>query len=433
MSNEDKSHPVTDEKSVIEKQDGEKEPVTLPDQTKTVDLNLTNSGSSTEPPTYVCTPFETEGQVDYMRIVNEFGTKLIDDTLLQRIEKVTGKPVHPWLRRGLFYSHRDLDKIVTLAEQGKPFYLYTGRGPSSDALHLGHMVPFVFTKYLQDAFNVPLVIQMTDDEKFLWKDLTVEKAYSLTFENAKDIIAVGFNPKKTFIFSDFDYIGKMYRNICRIQKTVTANMASNTFGFTMSDSIGKWSFPAIQAAPSFSSSFPDIFGEKSKIPCLIPCAIDQDPYFRLTRDIAPRLKFLKPACIHSKFFPALQGAGTKMNSTQKEGNIVTTIFMTDTPNQIKNKINRHAFSGGKTTTEEHRMYGGDCNIDVPYQYLSVFEEDDEKLERIRQDFTSGKLLSGEIKSILADVLTPFIEHHQKERAKITDDYVKEFMTPRPLM
>lgn len=44
-----------------------------------------------------------------------------------------------------------------------PFYLYTGRGPSSEALHLGHMLPFIFNKYLQEAFNVPFVIQVTDD------------------------------------------------------------------------------------------------------------------------------------------------------------------------------------------------------------------------------------------------------------------------------
>lgn len=43
------------------------------------------------------------------------------------------------------------------------------QGPSSEALHLGHLIPFMFTKYLQDAFKVPLVIQLTDDEKFLWK------------------------------------------------------------------------------------------------------------------------------------------------------------------------------------------------------------------------------------------------------------------------
>jgi tryptophanyl-tRNA synthetase len=33
----------------------------------------------------------------------------------------------------------------------------------------------------------------------------------------------------------------------------------------------------------------------------------------------------------------------------------SSIFLTDTPKQIKTKINKHAFSGGKTTVEEHRM------------------------------------------------------------------------------
>ncbi len=53
---------------------------------------------------------------------------------------------------------------------------------------------------------MPLVVQMTDDEKFLWKDLTVEEANRLAFENAKDIIACGFDIEKTFIFSDIEYI-----------------------------------------------------------------------------------------------------------------------------------------------------------------------------------------------------------------------------------
>ena len=53
---------------------------------------------------------------------------------------------------------------------------------------------------------MPLVVQMTDDEKFLWKDLGLEEAHRLARENAKDIIACGFDSKKTFIFSDLDYM-----------------------------------------------------------------------------------------------------------------------------------------------------------------------------------------------------------------------------------
>ena len=53
---------------------------------------------------------------------------------------------------------------------------------------------------------MPLIIQLTDDEKFLWKDLTLEQAHELAIENAKDIIAIGFDVNKTFIFADSEYI-----------------------------------------------------------------------------------------------------------------------------------------------------------------------------------------------------------------------------------
>lgn len=62
-------------------------------------------------------------------------------------------------------------------------------------------------RWLQETLNVPLVIQLTDDEKMLWKDLKVEEAMKLARENAKDIIALGFDVNKTFIFSDLDFIG----------------------------------------------------------------------------------------------------------------------------------------------------------------------------------------------------------------------------------
>ena len=61
-------------------------------------------------------------------------------------------------------------------------------------------------RYLQDVFDVPLVIQMTDDEKFMWRELELEEAHRLAYENAKDIIACGFDVEKTFIFSNIDYM-----------------------------------------------------------------------------------------------------------------------------------------------------------------------------------------------------------------------------------
>ena len=112
---------------------------------------------------------ESEGSIDYDKLIEQFGSQRITNELIQRIERVTGKKPHRFLRRGIFFSHRYLTTILDLYEQGKKFYLYTGRGPSSDSLHLGHVIPFQFTKWLQETFDCPLVIQLTDDEKFLFK------------------------------------------------------------------------------------------------------------------------------------------------------------------------------------------------------------------------------------------------------------------------
>ena len=66
--------------------------------------------------------------------------------------------------------------------------------------------------------------------------------------------------------------------------------------------------------------------------------------------------------------------------------------MTDTPNQIKNKINRHGFSGGQETEEEHRRLGGNPDVDVSYQYLTFMLDDDEELAKLYNastDFSTG--------------------------------------------
>ena len=77
--------------------------------------------------------------------------------------------MHPFLKRGIFFSHRDFDVLLDFLEKKKKIFLYTGRGPSTESMHLGHLLPFIFCKYLQDAFDCPLVIQLTDDEKFFYQ------------------------------------------------------------------------------------------------------------------------------------------------------------------------------------------------------------------------------------------------------------------------
>ena len=124
---------------------------------------------------YVVTPWEVKGDVNYDKLIQEFGTYPITDQIMNKIEKYT-KNLHPLIKRKIFFSHRDLDWILKKYELGEKFFLYTGRGPSGQT-HLGHLVPWMFTKYLQDTFNVDLYFQITDDKKFL--SYSVEKGVLL--------------------------------------------------------------------------------------------------------------------------------------------------------------------------------------------------------------------------------------------------------------
>ncbi|MCW8965887.1 MAG: tryptophan--tRNA ligase, partial [Candidatus Pacearchaeota archaeon] len=101
--------------------------------------------------------------------------------------------------------------------------------------------------------------------------------------------------------------------------------------------------------------------------------------------------------------------------------------MTDTPEQVKKKINKYAFSGGKDTIEEHRKKGGNPEIDVSFQYLRMFfEEDDEKLKQIEEDYRSGKMLSGELKKYLIEKINEFLKVHQEKR-KEAKKKIDEFL------
>lgn len=73
----------------------------------------------------------------------------------------------------------------------------------------------------------------------------------------------------------------------------------------------------------------------------------------MTRDVAPRIGYPKPALLHSTFFPALQGAQTKMSASDPN----SSIFLTDTAKQIKTKVNKHAFSGAETPSRSTGSLG----------------------------------------------------------------------------
>ena len=355
---------------------------------------------------FVVTPWHVEGDIDYDKLIKQFGTEKISESILERIRKIAGED-HFMLRRGIFFSHREIDRILTDYEKGVKFFLYTGRGPSGHT-HIGHLVPWVFAKWLQEKFNVNMYFQLTDDEKFFAKpNLTLEDTQKFAYENALDFIALGFKPENTKIIINTRNIQTLYPIAAQVAKKVNFSNTKGVFGFTNETNIGMIFYTSLQSAPCFIEDKP----------VLIPLGVDQDPHFRITRDVAPKIGKQKPALIHNIMIPGLEGPGGKMSASSENG----TVYTTDSAKIVKNKINKYAFSGGQPDIEQHRKIGGNPDIDVSFQYLRIFfEPDDNKLKSIYEDYKSGKMLTGELKAILIEKINAFLAVHQERREKAKD-------------
>jgi len=148
----------------------------------------------------------------------------------------------------------------------------------------------------------------------------------------------------------------------------------------------------------------------------------------MTRDVAQKLHWLKPASIYSVFFPALKGLNEKMSSSDP----TTCIILTDSAQEVETKIKRYAKSGGGATLEDQLRDGANLDIDIPYQYLTFFLEDDRELAAIKERYAAGQMLTGEVKDILVKTLQGFLRDFQDRRSKVTDDDVAKFMAVRSI-
>ena len=109
------------------------------------------------------------------------------------------------------------------------------------------------------------------------------------------------------------------------------------------------------------------------------------------------------------------------------------IFLTDSPEEIERKIKVHAFSGGRETKKLQEELGANLDVDVSYQWLRFFLEDDDELARIGREYGSGNgefWSTGSVKAKLVAVLKELVEEHQERRSKVTQDVVKKWMSER---
>jgi tryptophanyl-tRNA synthetase len=348
------------------------------------------------------TPWNITGNIDYEALVNRFGTKKLTQDILERMEKHAGQQYF-MLRRGIFYSHRDMDIILDHFDKGGRFALYTGRGPSGP-VHLGHLVPWMFTKHLQDVYDCKLIFQFTDDEKMLIReDYDAEITNHWVYENALDVMALGFDPDKTEFIVDMRHSSKLFPIALKVANKITYSTMRAVFGFNDESNLGILFFPTMQIAPSFLESE----REGEPVPCLIPAGIDQDPYWRLTRDVAVKLGYPKPSQIHGRMLPGLMGTA-KMSSSKPE----TALFTRDVPELVDKKL-------------EHAIISDDRVNCLVYQLHNfLLTKSDEDIEELLFECKMNQKQCLECKMESSELVNKFLKAHQRRRKLISHSVEK---------
>ncbi len=351
-------------------------------------------------------PWKSIEVKNYEQLMKNFGIEPFGPVLKKL------KNPHLLMKRGIIFGHRGFDLILKAIKKKEDFAMMTGLMPSGK-FHFGHMILAQQMIYYQQL-GAKLFVCVADIEAYNMRKIPMEKLRETAIEEyLVNYIALGLKPKNCDFYFQSDRSVPYYRLISMLGRRTTLNELKDIYGDI---SPAKIVSVLTQVGDILHPQLEEYGGPK---PVVVPVGIDQDPHIRLTRDIAQRVKnefkFFLPSATYHKLLPGLKGG--KMSSSDP----FSYISLTDTPEEVKTKIMKYAFSGGGNSIEEHRKYGGNTDVDVSFQYLRfIFEPDDKKLQKIKEDYESGKMLTGELKSIVIEKIQKFLTEHQKKREKAKD-------------
>jgi len=353
----------------------------------------------------VINPWEVKGNIDYNKLIKEFGI-----SPLKKLPKVFEKEL--LFRRKIIFAHRDIQRILEAIRNKKKFVMMTGLMPTGK-FHLGHAIlakQFVFYQKL----GAKIYIAVADIEAYNTRGESLEKLRKTAIEEyITNYIALGLKPENCEIYfqSERSKNADKSNAFYRLQNLLARHATFNEFRAVYGEiTPGKMISSLLQASDMLHVQLPEFEGP---CPVVIPVGVDQDPHLRLARDISQRIKNPKFIQLSSTYNHMLKGLrGNKMSSSNPK----SFIALTDNSKTVETKINKYAFSGGQPTTAEHKKLGGNPDVDVSFEYLKyMFEENDEVLNEIYEDYKSGKLLTGELKQLTIIKINEFLRQHQKRR------------------
>jgi tryptophanyl-tRNA synthetase len=345
-------------------------------------------------------PYSTE---EYKPMLKEFGIDLMQP-LLGNIKKP-----HYLYARDVVIGQRDFTAVLEAMDKKKPFAVVTGANPSG-RLHFGNKLFLDQALWFQQN-GAEVFIPISNEETYVFKKAqTIEQATKNAISTViPNIIALGFDPEKTHIFISTQ-TPKIYELAMTLSAKLTVSTLNAIFGFNASTPPGQVFYGVVQMAHILLPQIKEFGGPK---PVVVPIGIDQDPYMRLSRDVAERAGMVKPSSTYHKFMHGLRGG--KMSGSKPE----SCVYMDDDEDAAREKIGR-AKTGGAGTVELHRKNGGNPDVCNVFEYYNFHvAKDDAHAKRVWSECKSGKRVCGDCKAECVDLLHEWLAAHKKrvEKAK----------------
>lgn len=344
--------------------------------------------------TKIIDPYGSELVSDYQKIVSEFGLQSFDPAVFPQPNRL--------MRRRIVFAGRDLERISKSIKEKKPFYVLSGIMPTAERIHFGTKMVVENIKYFQEHGGIAYIL-IADLEATAARDVTLQEAKKRAMEfHIPAYIALGLDPKKTTFYFQSEN-KKVIHMAYEFSRKVTLNEFKAVYGnadpgriISALTQIGDILFPQTEM----------------RMPGIIPVGVDQDPHIRLSRDVVNRTrrkKFFAPSSIYHKFTPSLDGS-LKMSKSKPE----SCLELPEDPKSACKKIKR-ALTGGRDTLEEHRRLGADIKKDMVFELLKQhLIEDDDELDRIFDEYSSGNMTSAEIKKVACERMTRFMEDFSRK-------------------
>jgi tryptophanyl-tRNA synthetase len=349
-------------------------------------------------------PFGTTSIEDYDYLYEEFGIQPFKP-LLPEIPSTTAA-----MRRGVVFGHRDFDRILKAMKEREGFAVMSGIKPTGE-FHLGSLMTAREVIYFQQQ-GATAFYCIADVEAYEDNGIPFERSEKIAVGNVADLLALGFDLGRGYIYRQSKEERVKDLAITFGRRVTLATMKA-IYG---ERHLGLYLSSLIQAGDILLPQLKEFGGPK---PTVVPVGVDQDPHLRLTRDLASKFEakygFVAPSSTYHKLIKALDGS-PKMSKRAPMG-----YFTLEEELEVIAKKISGAFTGGRPTVKEQRAEGANPNICPIYDLcLFHFFEKDGDAAKMYDECRTGKTLCGECKNHLLEIVTRFVQEHQRKRLQYID-------------